>query len=182
MFDRGLESFLSRVRKAGSDGWGRSTPCDEWDVRALVNHVVGELLWAPPLVEGQSIEQVGDRFEGDVLGADPAATAAAAADGARSAFRAPGALEGTVHLSFGDFSGNDYCWQLIADLTVHSWDLARGLDVDDALDEQLVRRVIEVMGPMFKQFSGSAVFGEQVDVPADAPIQDQLVAATGRTP
>src|SRR3954471_11093613 len=107
-FEQASERFAALVHDVAPDAWSNQTPCSDWDVRALVNHVVAELLWAPPLVEGQTIEQVGDRFEGDVLGDDPAAATDAAVHAAQEAFGADGAMQRTVHLSFGDFSGADY--------------------------------------------------------------------------
>ena len=58
-------------RGVGEDQWGAPTPCADWDVRELVNHVAGEDLWTAPLLEGSTIEEVGDRFDGDLLGDDP---------------------------------------------------------------------------------------------------------------
>ena len=55
-----------------ADRWHADTPCGGWDVRALVNHVVSGNLWAAELAAGRTIEDVGDRLDGDVLGADPA--------------------------------------------------------------------------------------------------------------
>ena len=63
------------VRRAGARRrrrpMGGATPCTEWDVRALVNHVLGEIRWAVPLFAGSTIAEVGDRFDGDLLGDDP---------------------------------------------------------------------------------------------------------------
>ena len=83
-----IDGFEQRLRSVGATEWDATTPCDEWDVRALVNHVVSELLWMPPLLEGKTIAEVGDRFDGDVLGSDPLATyrsaaAASASSGVR---------------------------------------------------------------------------------------------------
>ena len=50
--------------------WHDETPCSEWDVRALIHHVFDEQLWTGPLFEGLTIGEVGDRFEGDLMGDD----------------------------------------------------------------------------------------------------------------
>lgn len=182
IFAQATARFVDQVGTIKAEQWDHATPCTEWDVRALVNHVVGELLWAPPMVAGQTIEEVGDRFEGDVLGADPAATADRAAAEARAAFAADGALDRTVHLSFGDFSADNYCWQLISDLTVHSWDLARGIGGDDRMDQGVAQRVHDFIAPMLAQMSGSPYFATPIDVSDDADAQERLLAATGRQP
>jgi uncharacterized protein (TIGR03086 family) len=143
---------------------------------------VAELLWAPPLVEGQSIEQVGDRFDGDVLGDHPTGTTDAAVAGAQQSFAEDGALERTVHLSFGDFSGDNYCWQLISDLVVHTWDLARGIGADEAMDQTLAEQVHDFLSPMLAQMAGSPYFAAPVRVGDDATPQEYLLAATGRKP
>ena len=53
--------------------WHDETPCSEWDVRTLVRHLLYEQRWVPSVCEGLTIEEVGDRFEGDLLGDDSAA-------------------------------------------------------------------------------------------------------------
>ena len=94
-----IDGFGERLKVVGAAQWEAATPCGDWDVRTLVNHVVGELLWLPPLLAGQTIAEVGDRFDGDVLGDDPLATFVAAAAAARAAFGRDGAQDGTVHLA-----------------------------------------------------------------------------------
>src|SRR5579864_8860456 len=73
------------------DQWSLPTKCD-MDVRALVNHLVSGHYWAAALTEGQTIAQVGDRFDGDLLGSDPVAAYDASLAVAQAAFEAPGAL------------------------------------------------------------------------------------------
>ena len=86
VFGRAVAEFDARVRQIGDHQWQAPTPDEDWSVRDLVNHLVGEDLWAPPLLAGSTIAEVGDRFDGDVLGADPQAawTAASAGGGAGS--------------------------------------------------------------------------------------------------
>ena len=61
-----VSQWCARVEAVGEADWSRPTPCADWYVRALVNHVVGEDLWTRPIVEGRRIEEVGDRYDGDV--------------------------------------------------------------------------------------------------------------------
>src|SRR2546430_17110938 len=115
LYRRSLAEFTGRVGLVRADQWSAPTPCAGWDVHALVNHVVGEDLWTVPIFAGQTVAEVGDRFDGDLIGADPTGTATKAADRAADAVAGPGALDRIVHLSFGDFPGSEYAWQLLAD-------------------------------------------------------------------
>ena len=80
------DQFSDVVSAIGPDQWGEATPCTDWDVRALVNHLVGEQVWAVPLVAGKTLEDVGSQFDGDLLGTDPAGTWSKTAAESRVAF------------------------------------------------------------------------------------------------
>jgi uncharacterized protein (TIGR03086 family) len=114
--------------------WNDPTPCPGWTVRTLVNHVAVEDLWAAELFAGRTIAEVGDRLDGDQLGAVPLDRWHEAMRGALAAAGAPGAMADTVHLSFGDVPGSEYAMQLFADHLVHGWDLAVALGAPAALD------------------------------------------------
>jgi uncharacterized protein (TIGR03086 family) len=177
---RAAEEFGRRVERIEDDDWARPTPCTEWDVRAVVNHMAYENRWAPELVAGRKIEEVGDRFDGDLLGDDPKAAWRDSMDAAVAAFAAPDALDRTVHLSFGDFPGREYLGQLTSDLTIHAWDVAKGIGDDDALAPDLVAFVWELWRPREEMVRASGVFGEAVAVPDDADLQTRLLAFLGR--
>jgi uncharacterized protein (TIGR03086 family) len=179
-FEQATGRFGELVHQVKDDQWGNGTPCSEWDVRALVNHLVYEARWAPPMLKGQTIEQVGDRFEGDLLGADPKTAYDDAMGAMPAAISAPGALAGTVHLSFGDTPGEEYLAQLTCDFAVHSWDLARGLGADDTLDPDLVRWVDDTARPQAAMLEASGLFDPPIDVADDADSQTKLLALFGR--
>ena len=130
--------FDARVRQIGGHQWQAPTPDEDWTVRDLVNHLVGEDLWAPLLLAGSTITEVGDRFDGDVLGPEPRAAWAAACAAVVQAIEADGAMDRIVHLSFGDFPGREYALQLIADHLIRAWDLARAIGADERLDTGLI--------------------------------------------
>ncbi|MFC0599216.1 TIGR03086 family metal-binding protein [Streptomyces palmae] len=176
-----LDLFSEKVRAIRPDQWDAATPCTEWSVRDLVNHLTAEQLWVPPLVaEGSTIEDQGDAFDGDVLGDDPVAVWERAAAAAKDAFRAPGALERTVHLSFGDTPAAHYCSQMIMDAVVHAWDLARGIGADEHLPDDLVAFSVREVTPYAADLEESGLFAAPVDPPRGADVQTKLLALLGR--
>jgi uncharacterized protein (TIGR03086 family) len=180
LFNRSVEEFDRRVRLVQDDQWELPTPCSEWNVRDLVNHVVNEDKWTTPLMQGKTIAEVGDAFDGDLLGDDPVAAWDAAAAEARGAIGQPGALERTVHVSFGDISGDDYAQQLFSDHVIHAWDLARAIGDVDKLDAELVEVCYTQLKPLEGALKGSGVYGEKIEVPESADTQTKLLAVVGR--
>jgi uncharacterized protein (TIGR03086 family) len=178
---RGARRFTELVEQVG-DAWGAPTPATEWNVRDLVNHVTVEQLWAPPLMAGATIADVGDRFDGDVLGDDPVACWNQAIAAASDAFGAPGALECTVHLSFGDTAAEEYVWQMVADLHLHGWDLATALGADDRIDPDAVRALTTVLSEQEAMLRASGMFGDHLVVDDDADELVRLLALVGRRP
>jgi hypothetical protein len=90
----------------------------EWTVRELLNHVVGGNLWVPELVGGKTIEEVGDRLDGDLVGNDLLAAYDASAGVAAAAFREPGAMEREVAVSYGPVPGSVYCGHRFIDVLI----------------------------------------------------------------
>jgi uncharacterized protein (TIGR03086 family) len=181
LFERAVTRFGGRVAAIG-DQWGAPTPDTEWDVRALVNHVLNENLWAPPLLAGSTIADVGDRFDGDQLGDDPQAAWMSASTESIAAVAEPGALSRTVHVSFGDISAEEYVSQLVCDHVIHGWDLDRAIGTDEAIDGDLVDFAYEFLSPQVDGWRAAGVFAPQVEVPTGAERQAQLLALSGRNP
>ncbi len=180
LFTRAVEGFASHVHAIAGAQWHDPTPCTDWDVRTLVQHVTVEQLWVPPLLGGATVAEVGDRFDGDVLGADPVAVWDAAAAAATGALTVDGVLDTTVSLSAGERKTADYCWEMTTDALIHTWDLARGIGGDETLDAELVELVHERTLPVAEHLHESGLFAPPVPVPPDAPIQTRLLALFGR--
>jgi uncharacterized protein (TIGR03086 family) len=134
------------------------------------------------MLAGATMAEVGDRFEGDLLGSDPVAAFDEAAAEALAAVRSDGALERTVHLSFGDHPGLEYVMQLSADHLVHAVDLARGLGTDEPLDGDVVEAVLDWFGPMEAMYREYVVIGARVAWPAGAGARARLLGMMGRRP
>lgn len=174
---RTVEDWEARVAAVGDADWDRPTPCTGWTVRDLVNHVVGEELWAVPLLDGRTIAEVGDRFDGDVLGEAPRDTChQAAGEAARAVDGAP--PEGVVHLSYGDERVEEYVRQLAADHLVHGWDLSVATGADPRLDPELVAEVAAWFEGREELYRSAGAVGPHVATGGDP--QTELLAAFGR--
>ncbi len=171
-----IDSVDAVIGSIGPDQWSLATPCSEWDVRALVNHLASEALWTPPLLDGRTIAEVGSRLDGDLLGADPIGSWTAAKGAADAAAQALESGEQVVHLSFGDFPAAEYLAQLSADYLIHGWDLAVTLGLDDRLDADLVASVGAWFGPMAAAYRDAGVVAA-----ADSDPQTTLLAEFGRS-
>ncbi len=182
LYRRSVENFADRVKQIRPDQWAAPTPCADWDVRALVNHVVSEQLWSVPLFAGATIAEVGDRFDGDLLGDDPVANSTEAAEDARAVVSETGAMDRTVHLSFGDTPATEYVNQLFADHLIHGWDVAAAIGADRTIDPESVQACLEWFADREDLYRGGGAIGPRVDLPADASDQDRLLAGFGRDP
>jgi uncharacterized protein (TIGR03086 family) len=121
------------IGQIGADQWDDKTPCTEWNVRDLVNHMVGTTRFfqasasrtAPPAPA-----------EGDQLGDDPVATFQAAAEATMAAWTSPGATEGSVEVP-AEMPAAAALGINLLDTGTHCWDLAQAIGVDHGLtDEQ----------------------------------------------
>jgi uncharacterized protein (TIGR03086 family) len=177
-YRRAIDSFGARVHAVKDDQWHLPTPCTEWDVHALVNHLVYEMRWAVPLFQGATIEEVGDRFEGDLLGDDPRSAWDDAAKEAAAA--TPADWERLVHLSFGDVPGSEYAMQLHADLLIHGWDLARAVGGDERLDPELVGFCSTWFREREEMYRAGGSIGPRPELPEGVDAQTELLAAFGR--
>jgi uncharacterized protein (TIGR03086 family) len=186
LYRRSVAGFLERVDAVGDDQWDRPTPCVEWDVHDLVNHVVAEDRWAAPLLHGRTIDEVGTALEGDVLGDDPVEAAHRAAEEALGAVEEEVGRIAAVHLSYGDERPDEYLRQLAADHLLHGWDLAVATMGDPRLDPDLVAEVSAWFAEREEAYRAAGVIGPRGPVHDDGNravrLADHLLAASGRDP
>ena len=175
-----VDTFSAHLDAVGTEVWTRSTPCPEWDVRALTNHVVGENLWLPPLMAGSTVADVGDALDGDQLGDDPIASWHASVGPALEAAAAT-PLDQIVHLSFADLPASEYLWQLTADMVVHAWDLAHATGQAESIPADVVAAVAEWFDGAEELYRGAGAIGPKVEVDSPDPFA-VLLGRFGRDP
>jgi uncharacterized protein (TIGR03086 family) len=168
------------VAGVGPDQWTHRTPCADWTVRELINHIVVGNWWAAELAHGRTIEEVGSKLDGDQLGAVPLDAYDMSADAAAAAFETPGALDAPCAVSYGPVPGSVYAGHRFIDVLIHGWDLAVATGQDPSLDPALVDACWDEVGPQAAMFRASGMFGDDIAFPAEADIQTRLLATLGR--
>jgi uncharacterized protein (TIGR03086 family) len=179
LFQRAQAQFTDRVDAIEPDQW-EDEALPEWTVADLVAHQVMEALWVPPLLAGEPYSE--GRFPdatSDLLGDDPLASWESAADAALSAFAEDDALIRTVHLDHGPMPATTYIEDMIADLTVHAWDLAQAIDGDTDLDGELITAAL-VIAERLPEDGVEGKWDPPLEVSDAAPPQMRLLARFGR--
>ena len=169
--------FASRL--AAVINWDAPTPDDGWTVRDLVSHVIEEQQWVPYLLAGQTIAKAQKQIEplrDDLKGEWELYSFAATTAWATST------PEQRVHLSYDEVTMSDYLREQVADVAIHTWDLARAVGADEELDSELVEAVWTVFEPQKDTLAASGLYAPPVPLPDDAPLQQRLLAVTGRDP
>jgi uncharacterized protein (TIGR03086 family) len=184
--ERALAVGRDTLARVQPGQYGDPTPCAAWDVRSLVNHLVGATYWFAEAVES-GVAPAEDQVLADFTADDPLAAFDAGAARAVAAFGAPGALGRVVHLPFGDMPASVFLALAVNDIFTHSWDVAKATgqptDLAPDLAAELLAIVKMAVGPEFRGPEGSgAPFGPEVPVSPSAPPADQLAAFLGRTP
>lgn len=137
------EGFDWRLRAVGPTDWARATPCTEWNVRDVVNHVVGQEFRMTGLFNGGSLEEFVRERDTDFLGNDPVDSWLRGCRELDAAIADPAALDRTVEYRNGPTTGRRLLGVRVMDLTVHTWDLARAIGADEELDERIVSMLLD---------------------------------------
>jgi uncharacterized protein (TIGR03086 family) len=174
---RTLEHAERLIGSLRPDELALPTPCSEWNVRQVIDHMMGTNYGFARALTGQPAAVA------PAPGDDPAVAYAASVRASLAAWRTPGALERVLNLPFGQIPGAQAIGFNIGDELMHTWDLARATGRDRTLDPEACALVLESVQQRLtpEARSHSGMFGLEQPCPADAPIHDRLAAFMGRS-
>jgi uncharacterized protein (TIGR03086 family) len=173
------EAFEAKVAHVREDQWDNPSPCARWTARGVVDHVIdmhGVML-------GRQIPRTDDPLT-DFREARRQVQEALDSDRARDEVSTPG----------GPMTLEDHIDQVVSDdLVLHGWDLARATGQDETIPaadlERLWASATSVPAELMERFRtpgafgpGIEVYGPEIPVPEDAPLQDRLLGYVGRDP
>jgi uncharacterized protein (TIGR03086 family) len=176
------DEFAGRLRLVGPGDWRRPTPCSEWDVRALVNHVVGANIRYQLLLHGAPTEEVEATRTVDHLGDDALASFIMTANAVVACFHEDGALDRVGHHLIGDRTGRELLSMRVLDVAVHGWDLGRAIGADETISGDLVTFLLDYTAELYPDPRDDAFAQPDGGIPPEAAAQDQLLRRLGRSP
>jgi uncharacterized protein (TIGR03086 family) len=147
------------------------TPCDDWDVRTPMNHVLDTQRYFAGSARGDEVSPPSPNPPA-LISDEPRTDFERARQDVLEVFGQPGVIEATgpsLAIAFSD--------QL-----VHGWDLARATDQDATMPEGLADAAYGMIHGRLSDDQRKGMFKPAVDVPDDASMQDKLLAYTGRQP
>ena len=165
------------VSRIEPEHWSLPTPCSEWTVRGVVNHlVVGHLRFTSALDGGPPPS------DADLLGADPVGAYRSSADAMVAAFRVDGALDRPVTIPAGTLPGLVACELRVVEALVHGWDVARATGLPLSFPDDLVGASLGFSRSQLSRLpSGRTRFAPPQEISDDAPPLDRLAALLGRS-
>ena len=159
----------------------KPTPCKDWDVRLLLNHIIGGNKMFAEVARGGRVDSSG--VMDDYTLPDPGSNYIASADDVLAAWAEPGALERRVHMPFGDIPGSAAVSIHFLDIVVHGWDLARATGQDTTIEPDLAAEALDIShGLLSPELRATGVFGPEIPISEDNPLHDRLAAFMGRRP
>ena len=151
-------------------------------LRTVINYHAYDTAWVPEVLAGKTIAEVGDTYDGDLLGDHPKDAYAAFSESAIKAAEELDDPNKVVHLSYGDFPAREYFMHITSFRGFRAYDLAKLIGVDTTLPPELVEGMWNEFAPHAEEWRKMGVFGEEVSLPANASQQDRLIALSGRDP
>lgn len=184
--------FADVLNHVESDQWSWPTPCTEWDVRKLANHMTRGNLNYVALANGASADDFLRAREIDSLGADPLSAYLHSVEDVAATFADPNVLDRELDYPLGRLSGGRGLAVRATDTVIHTWDLARAISTPEELDEHSVDWILENTRAIFDGLAESPVdehttnrfFAPRPSSTDDrsATPQHRLLRIMGRTP
>jgi uncharacterized protein (TIGR03086 family) len=174
---RSFDAVGALIAQVHPDQWSARTPCTDWTVRALVDHLIGMNRVFIALLAGQGPPQ---RPAADHVERDPVGAYRDTAGALLSAFTAPGILDRYYQGPLGSATGAERLQIRLYDLLAHGWDLARAIGHRAELPDDVAEQSLAFARTQVNEQARPGRFGPAQGVDEDAPAIERLVAFLGR--
>ncbi|WP_405574428.1 TIGR03086 family metal-binding protein [Streptomyces sp. NBC_01167] len=186
-YRRHADDFESKVAAVRPEQWDNPSPCARWSARDVVGHIV--------VMHGVMLRPLDRRpSRAPSVEKDPLAAFRAARADVETVLDDPGLAAAPCETPSGPLTAEQHIDRVVSDdLVLHGWDLARATGQDETMPaddvERMWRGTSAIPAEVMEKFRtpgafgpGVEVFGAEVPVPEDAPLQDRLLGLIGRDP
>lgn len=184
-FDPPVRQLRALLLGVDDDELTAPTPCDDWTVAALLDHLMGQ---------SYSFAQAA-RKRDDIPGADGPPPEPSAQHLSRhwrsllpvlledlsSAWKDPAAWTGTATAGGATMPATALGTVAMNELIMHSWDLARATGQDYAADPRILEVLVEFLGQGPAE-GAPGQFGPTVPLEAEDTLLEQALCLAGRRP
>jgi hypothetical protein len=151
-------------------------------LRQIINYHVYDDAWVPDVLAGKTAQQVGDKYDGDLLGEHPAVSFSQMIQRAITAVKKIHDYEKIVHLQYGDYPAHEYLRHITIFRGFRAYDIAKFIGVDATLPDDLVQGLWDLITPDAEELRALGVFAARVSVAPTADLQSRLLGLAGRDP
>jgi uncharacterized protein (TIGR03086 family) len=178
-----LDRNRERLANVKDDQLGDATPCADWSVKDLINHIIGGNFLFALSTSGKTVDTSQPRP--DFVGNGNFLAAYEQASNAQiEGWRTDGVMELTMELPFGTMTGKDAIRIALLEAVVHGRDLAKATGQDYSIPDEVALPMLEGLKKVMPggKRPPQMPFGDEIAVPDGAPVGDKLVAFLGREP
>ncbi|MGI8625049.1 MAG: TIGR03086 family metal-binding protein [Geodermatophilaceae bacterium] len=177
------DAFEHKIAAVRPEQWSNQSPCQDWTARDVVGHIVGmHAVMLRPLDRPPS--------PAPTVQDDPLAAFRSARADIEAVLDNPDLAATQVDTPMGAMTAESNIDGVVSeDMVIHGWDLARATDQDDTIDPYELERMwpgVQMIGPELRTPGafgpGIVVFGPEVTISEDAPLQDRVLGLLGRDP
>ena len=175
LLEQGFGWTGDRLARVGSEDLDAPTPCEEWRLHELLNHMLAALERLAAAADGEVAPPVRDR-----LGDDCGRSAfAAVQERALAVWRTPGVMERTCALPLGSIPAPMAAQLNLVEVVVHGWDVSRATGERAAIPDGLAEPILEFSRRAVEPARGRA-FGPDLSI--GESLSDRTVSFLGRRP
>jgi hypothetical protein len=177
------------IQQIKDDQW--NLPIPEWfqvgraqgdmTLRTIINYHAYDDIWVSDTLAGKTIAEVGDKYDGDLLGDDPKAKFAEITERGIVAAKDLSDLDTVVHLTYGDFPAREYFKHITSFRGFRAYDIAKLIGIQPDLPPELVQGLWDEIEPEVEQWRQIGVFGPAIEPPVGADLQTKLFCLCGRS-
>jgi uncharacterized protein (TIGR03086 family) len=176
---RGYEHLITTATNIAADELAKPSNCDQWDLRALLNHIVGGGWMFTFANQGKAVGE----DAGEMVGDDHIRACVELATANVASWRGPDALKGERAFPFGTFPAPMTLLINVGEITVHAWDLANSTGQEATIDPDAAELLLDFyLSIPLDEFRAHGAFGPEVENDPAAPAADRMLGLLGFQP